>query len=200
MAFQIDSEEFDSTIETKQGEVYAELLEAKKKLEYYEDQYHVELQAIERRKKNLLWTIGIQIGIIIALIILILIISLNLLFGFVAIIIITIGVIYLIYSTIRCIASWGYHVAKFDAKSHYTLEQEKKDILQELNRVREDMHKLDVLLKQRSVWNPEEDPEVTMSRTGEAFQEQGRKLLDEIALELIFKERRADFLYGEIVR
>lgn len=200
MAFQIDSEEFDSTIETKQGEVYAELLEAKKKLEYYEDQYHVELQVIERRKKNLLWTIGIQIGVIIALIILILIISLNLLFGFVAIIIIAMGVIYLIYSTIRCIASWGYHVAKFDAKSHYTLEQEKKDILQELNRVREDMHKLDVLLKQRSVWNPEEDPEVTMSRTGEAFQEQGRKLLDEIALELIFKERRADFLYGEIVR
>lgn len=200
MAFQIDSNEFVSTEETKQGEVYAEVLEAKKKLEFYEDQYQIELQVIERRKKNLLWTMGIQIVIIIACILLILFFSMNLIFGFVAIIIVALIVLFFIYSTIRCFVSWGYHVAKFDAKSKYTLEQEKRDILQELKRVREDIHKLDVLLKQRSVWNPEEDPEVTASRTREAFQEQGRNVLDEIALELIYKERRADFLYGEIVK
>lgn len=200
MEFQIDLEEFDSTTETKQGEVYAELLEARKKLEFYEDQYQIELQAIERRKKNLLWSIFVQIIILVICLLLALFFSINLLFGFVAIAVMVIAVLFLIYSTIRCFISWGYHVAKFDAKSKYTLEAEKRDILEEINRVHEDIHKLDVVLKQRNIWNPEEDAEVTMARTGEAFQEQGRKTLDEIALELIFKEKRADYLYGEIIR
>ena len=56
------------------------------------------------------------------------------------------------------------------------------------------------MLKQRQAWSPDESPEVTAERNDEDFEKKGKELLDEIALELICKERRADYLYGEFIR
>ena len=200
MKLQIDQNEYESTQETKQGEIYTELVDAKKKLEFYEDMYRIDLTMIKRRNDLLLWSIWVQLGIIVLAAILIKIFSINFLFGFTAIGVLLLCIAFLIYSTIRCAVSWAIHNAKIKGKPVYTLEQEKRDKEQEIKRVSEDIHKLDIMLKQRQAWSPDESPEVTAERNNEDFEKKGKELLDEIALELISKERRADYLYGEFVR
>lgn len=200
MKFQIEQDEYESSQETKQGEAYVELVDAKKKLEFYEDMYQIDLRMIKRRNDMLLWSIWVQLGTIVLAVILILIFSINFLFGFTAIGVLLLCIAFLIYSTIRCAASWAIHNARIKGKPVYTLEQEQRDKEQEIRRVREDIHKLDIMLKQRQAWSPDESPEVTAERNDEDFEKKGKELLDEIALELICKERRADYLYGEFIR
>lgn len=193
---------FESTEETKQGEVYWELEEAKNKLDFNLVQYEVELNAIERRKKLLQWALEIQIPLIVIFIGLVLLFSMNLAFGFWASLLCIGIILYLLYSSFRILISYLRHIAKIPADNIYTLAQEKNDVLAEMGRVREAIHKIDLVLAQkRTIWNPNEPEELTAARLREeAFEEQGRKCLDEISYELTFKERRADYLYGERVK
>jgi len=193
---------FESTQETKQGEAYWDLLEAKRKLEFYLTQYEVELSAIERRKKLLLWALEIQIPLIGILILTIIMFAVFSLFGSFANLILIAVVLYLTYSSIRILVSYLRHTAKIEADNIYTLTQEQSDVNAEMGRVREAIHKIELVLAlKQTVWNPNEPEELTAARLREeAFEEQGRKCLSDISYELTFKERRADYLYGERVK
>ena len=178
------------------------MIEAKRKLEFYLTQYEVELAAIERRKKLLLWALEIQIPLIGIIILIIIAFAIFSLFGSFASFFLIAAIIYLTYSSIRIAVSYLRHTAKIEADNIYTLSQERIDVQAEMGRVREAIHKIDLVLAQKqTVWNPNEPEELTAARLREeAFEEQGHKCLDEISYELTFKEKRADYLYGERIK
>ena len=198
----LEAVEFESTQETKQGNVYAELVEAKKTLEFNENMYLANLKAIEQRKKLMLWGIEVKVPMAFLFLFLAWIFSWNLLFGWEASLLCLLIMVWFIQSSIRTFISWSIHTARIDKKGIYTLSAEQNNINSELKRLREAAFKVDVLIKQKkTVWNPEEDPDITASRVdSDAYEVQGRKLLSEISYELTYKERRADYLYGERIK
>lgn len=197
----LDSNIYEITEESREGAAYWDLIEAKRKLEFYVVQYEVELQAIERRKKLLLWGIEVQAALVIFFILLILFFGLNALFGGVAMVISALAVMYLIYSTIRLTVSYFRHVGKLSVDNIYTLAEEQQDVGKEIARVHEAIHKIDLQIRKKQVWNPNEDPDITQLRTQEEdYEQQSRELLSYLAPELTFKEHRADYLYGERIK
>lgn len=189
MAFQINSEEFEVTEDNKKKDIDYEILEAMKTISFLIDRYQQRIQAVERRKNNLLNTIKTLVAITLAFFFLAIILTLftlrsstGMVFAIWAVILfVIIGIIEAI-NVIRAIRSYCVHTGKIPNRM-YTLHQEEEKLqylLKNLEDIRERMEKF---LKQEQ-------------RTEEA----GRVLLGEALPQLKEDEQRAEYLYGEVDR
>lgn len=189
MGFQIDSEEFEVAEDNKKREIRFEIADVLRKIVFIKERYEERVKAIERRRKNLLRTVKVFVGIAIAFFLLAMILLLavqgneGIVFGIWAIIMFVIFSIIIIVNAARAVWSYCVHNGLIANKSIYTLKMEEQDLLHFKKRLEQAEEQLKQFAGQE-----------------ECEEEAGRLLLAEVLPQLQEEERRADYLYGETTR
>lgn len=209
MRFQINTEEFEESEETKSGAMNYRVMEAIQKTNYLENAYEQKEICIRTRIRNLGWAIGLSFGAA-GLLILIAVImwfftmdsTLGTVFAMWPILMLSILAIVFILSALRKVASLLTHKGVFaaplrmvynrrakrytyeelQAAGIYTLVEEERECQQLSKQIRKDRKELQAYL---------ENPETTMA--------DGEELLVHISGHLEEKDRKATLLYGERV-
>lgn len=207
MAFQINSLEYEEQNVDSQGQIIQEkirweLQESLRMLNYQENMYEEKMKRIERRDKDLLWTLGVRGGTALLLIGIatFLYFFSEIAFAFIAIAILGLLAGIILIGALRVLFSWMTHRGIVDApvnlirnavydkkrkqrltkRGLYTLKQEREAGLAMQSRLLKDKERLRKMLEQPNI---DEDT--------------ARRLLDELAPQLEAEDTWAVYLYGE---
>lgn len=203
MSFQINPEEFETTEEVRQSSIRYEVMETLQKIGYLENRYEQKMISVERRKKDLLWTIGVRVAVAVGLGLLAIFFNIfsHPAFGFESVAVCLVIAVIVMLGAMRVVLSYCTHMEFFSApiwliknkvkqisgyatiqSGHglYTLKQEGKDCLQLQKQLQRDKQTLKRFLEQE-----------------QTTEEEGRELLDGIVPTLEEMDTRAVLLYGE---
>lgn len=203
MSFQINPEEFETTEEVRQSSIRYEVMETLQKIGYLENRYEQKMISVERRKKDLLWAIGVRVAVAVGLGLLAIFFNIfsHPAFGFESVAVCLVIAVIVMLGAMRVVLSYCTHMEFFSApiwliknkvkqisgyatiqSGHglYTLKQEGKDCLQLQKQLQRDKQTLKRFLEQE-----------------QTTEEEGRELLDGIVPTLEEMDTRAVLLYGE---
>lgn len=203
MGFQINADEFEVTEENKLSSMRYEVLETLQKIDYLENRYEQKMISVERRKKDLLWAIGVRVVVAVGLGLLAIFFNVfsHPAFGFESVAVCLVIAVIVMLGAMRVVLSYCTHMEVFSApiwlikkkvkqisgyatiqagQGIYTLKQEGKDCLQLQKQLRRDKQILKKYLEQE-----------------QTTEEEGRALLDGILPTLEEIDTHAALLYGE---
>lgn len=181
MNLQIDFKEYEAEEGQKQGDVRYEVKDMLSQLSYLENQYEQKRKTINRRKKNLHWSLVVYIGCAVFCGIIAKIMSINWTFGGIASIIFIVFMVLLLISAARIILTIIRH-KKVNGNA-YSLMDEALDLIQLKKRLAADRQALEEYLMKEG-----------------ASIEEGKSLLEEVRSHLKEKDRKADFFFGEKIK
>ena len=203
MSFQINPEEFETTEEVRQSSIRYEVMETLQKIGYLENRYEQKMISVERRKKDLLWAIGVRVAVAVGLGLVAIFFNIfsHPAFGFESVAVCLVIAVIVMLGAMRVVLSYCTHMEFFSApiwliknkvkqisgyatiqSGHglYTLKQEGNDCLQLQKQLQRDKQTLKRFLEQE-----------------QTTEEEGRELLDGIVPTLEEMDTRAVLLYGE---